>query len=263
MLARRHLPDAWVEFNERWGIPNGRREFLGRSARARRLYARFPRLRGPFQYQRNNDTRICEYAWAFERIMAAKPRRVLDVGGGLCGLQFVLERSGVHVVTVDPGEESTGLGWPVDAESMGRLNKAFGTNVELISTTVQAAGLSPGSIDVAYAISTLEHIPPGEISSLMTSIESALKPDGLVVLTIDLFLELHPFTTAMSNRWGTNIDIAELITASGLRMVDGYRDELYGFNEFSTDVILSRLEDFYVGYYHPCLAQCLVLKKLG
>jgi len=38
-----------------------------------------------------------------------------------------------------------------------------------------------------------------------------LKPGGRLVLTIDLFLNLKPFTSRTSNQFGVNVSIGELM----------------------------------------------------
>jgi SAM-dependent methyltransferase len=261
MLALRESSPETSEFNHKWGCPNGR-TIPGAGTRVGKLLVRrFPRVVGPFQYQLNNDTREREYAWAFQQITSLQPSRALDVGGGLCGMQFVLERSGVHVVNVDPGEDSTGLGWPVHTAAIERINRAFKTKVELVSATVQDAGLEPDSFDVAYSISTIEHIDAAELPTLLSSVREALKPGGSLVLTIDLFLDVEPFTRRTANRYGYNVDVRSLVRDAGMDLVVGDRSELFGFDEFSHLAIQENLERYFVGRLYPCMAQLLVLRK--
>ena len=85
--------------------------------------------------------------------------------------------------------------------------------------------------------------------------KSLLSPGGLVVLTIDLFLNLTPFCSRKTNIWGTNVSVAWIDELLGYTMVAGDRSELYGYEEFSTDQILSRLEEFTIGAGYPQLAQ--------
>ncbi|MGH9323445.1 MAG: class I SAM-dependent methyltransferase, partial [Vicinamibacteria bacterium] len=114
--------------------------------------------------------------------------------------------------------------------------------------------------DIVYSISTIEHIAPGEHQSLMTEIGRVLKPGGRCVLTVDLFLNLAPFTDRVENEFGVNVDVAGLCECSGLALVSGDRAELLGFPEFSAKEVLANLGGTLFGA-NPSLAQCLVLSK--
>ena len=124
---------------------------------------------GPFSIQRNNTTRTFEYPWAFHAA-ALKPGMQLEIGGGLSGFQFVLDRNGCKVVNVDPGMEATGVGWPCDDATMGEMNRLFGTSVELRNTVVTNAGLESSSFDRAFSISVLEHLPTAEIEDAIRAV---------------------------------------------------------------------------------------------
>jgi hypothetical protein len=83
------------------------------------------------------------------------------------------------------------------------------------------------------------------------------------VLTIDLFLNLAPFCSRTTNVWGTNASVAWIDEILGYTMVTGDRAELYGYQEFSTDRILSRLEEFAIGTGYPQLAQLVCFRAPG
>src|SRR3954451_17219804 len=116
MIARRELPPSYREFNGRWhapwGAPVGRRaRLLGTKSRTGM------RHRGPFAWQPNNTTREFEFPWAYEQITSlGAGLTVLEIGGGMSGLQFVLARDGHRVINVDPGLKARGRGWEVDAD---------------------------------------------------------------------------------------------------------------------------------------------------
>jgi SAM-dependent methyltransferase len=213
-----------------------------------------------FAYQPNSPTREFEYPWAWYAVPVVRGATVVDLGGSLAGFQFALSRAGCRVINVDPGESATGRGWPVDCESMARLNRAFGTDVALVNATLQAAKLRESSVDVVYPISTIEHIPDVELPDTMREVARILKPGGSCVLTVDLFLNLEPFTDRTANRYGTNVSVKSLVDASGLLLVLGKTDELYGYPDFDHRRVLASLYDKLVGEY-PVLAQCLVLTK--
>jgi 2-polyprenyl-3-methyl-5-hydroxy-6-metoxy-1,4-benzoquinol methylase len=267
MIGRRNLPPDYLAWNQKWGAPNGRSgptgvalRKVGTQRQGRRLLWRIPRLLGPFGFQLNSETRAFEYPWAYYTVPIVAGMTTVDVGGSLGGFQFVLAKEGARVTNVDPGQEATGLGWPVTASALAHLNAAFGTDVTLIPRRIEDAEIAEGSVDVVYSISTLEHIPADEIASTVQTIARILKPGGRFVLTVDLFLNLEPFCDRVENAFGTNLDIAALVEGSGMELVVGERRELCGFPEFDPRHILARLEDYLVGGY-PAVAQALVLQK--
>lgn len=267
MLARKHMPSSWVAWNRRWGAPFGRPFYLrtrtlrhGTALLDRTLFAAFPSLRGPFGFQPNNTTREVEYPWAFHVAPVTAGLRCLDIGGGLGGFQFVLAKSGCEVVNVDPGEASHGRGWPVDAASIARLNRAFGTRVTLHNCFLEDAPLSPATFDRVFSISVIEHIPPAESQALMRRAFDLLRPGGLFVITLDLFLNLEPFSPRRENEFGTNASVRMLAEAAPFEIAVGDRAELYGYPEFSAERVLAQIETLFLGDY-PVVPQLVVLRK--
>ena len=106
MLARRDLPQEYIEWNRRRSAPDG-------SAWTRRL----PRtwwtrpiaasLVGPFAFQVNNDTRRFEYPWACETLAPARGLSVLEMG------------------------RETEAHWPLNPRRFSLLSRRFGTSVTL------------------------------------------------------------------------------------------------------------------------------------
>ena len=138
MIARRSIPPEHERWNERWGAPFGNRWYVwtrtapcGRPLLDRLWFGRSLRRRGPFSLQANNTTRRAEYPWAFHAVPLREGMRVVEIGGGLSGFQFVVASLGCDVLNVDPGMESHGRGWPVDADAIDSVNRAFGTRVRL------------------------------------------------------------------------------------------------------------------------------------
>ncbi len=262
MLARRSLPDEFREWNRRWGAPFGYSSRAARFVRSRvpGLTSRFPQLGGPFAFQENNETRIYEFPWAFFAAPLERGMHAVEIGGSLSGFQFVLAMSVAKVTNVDPGESASGVGWPCTPASIGRLNRAFGTDVQLENCTLEAAHLADASVDRVYSISTIEHIPDHELPGLADDIRRILKPGGLVVLTIDLFLDIAPFTHRTENRFGWNIDVRAFVERLGLEMIVGDERELNGYPSFDPEYVLSELSELLYGSYPAC-AQLLVLRK--
>lgn len=260
MLASKEMPPQYASWNARHGAPFGRRLLGARAFRRMLPKQTYWRLRGPFSIQTNNVTRAYEYPWAFHAAAVSKGTRVLEVGGGLSGFQFALDREGCSVVNVDPGLDAKGVGWACDTATMRKLNGIFGTSIDLRNCTIDKANLEPEFYDRAFSISVLEHLPADEIVDVMQRVYKSLKPGGYFILTVDLFLNIFPFCTRERNEYGSNIDVASLIGRAPFTLINGNKQDLFGFPEFSTDRILSNLEQYFLGSY-PVLAQCLVLQK--
>ena len=260
MIAPRELPKSFDEWNRKHGAPYGRRVRVTRWAKRVLPLSLCLRVSGPFAVQPNNTTRLFEYPWAFHATPLAAGLKVLEIGGGLSGFQFHLDRHGCQVVNVDPGLEAKGVGWPCDASSMAKLNRLFGTGVELRNTVVADAHLEAEAYDRVFAISVLEHLPDEEADDAMRGALACLKPGGFCMLTVDLFLDIEPFTSQNENRFGKNASVRRLVEAAPFALVQGDPKELYGFDEFSADRVQSHLADYFIGMY-PALTQCLVLQK--
>lgn len=261
MLAPSQFPEAYQRWNRQTGAPTGYvRE-------KRQLVRRFVseetwlKWRGPFSIQPgNNTTRRYEYPWAWHAADLSSPKTIVEIGGSLAGFQFILSAEGHRVINVDPGMEAEGLGWEVTPETLGRLNKWFGTTVELRNTTLDKAGIDDNSVDLMFSISVLEHLTHDELKKVMNHAERILRPRGQFVITMDLFINLIPFTRREKNDYGTNQDVREMEEMSQLQLVQGKREELYGYPEFDAAKIQENLENYLVGNY-PTLTQCIVLQK--
>jgi SAM-dependent methyltransferase len=258
MLAPAALPLRYRLFNLRWGAPAGR--FLCKAVPRKRRITRWAApLVGCFAYQINNTTRAFEYPWVFEALNLDRGLRVLEIGGSLAGLQFVLDRVGCDVVNVDPGDES--FTWfPVTHETMARLNRVLGTAVTLKHCYLDQAGFPDASFDRVVSVSVFEHIPEALIAGVMAEVRRVLKPGGLLVMTVDLFLDVQPFAAAESNVYGRNVSVKSMVEASGLELVHGNRAELFGYPEFDPESVARRRASLLVGDY-PAMVQTLVLRR--
>jgi 2-polyprenyl-3-methyl-5-hydroxy-6-metoxy-1,4-benzoquinol methylase len=258
MLAPRYFSQQYQDWNDKWGAPFG----YPNARRINRIgiipLSQKYRLAGYFAFQANNTTRYFEYPWVYDQIDHTAGRAIIDVGAGVTGLQFVLAKMGHKVYCVDPGlADRASYTWgslPVTHEA---LNTAFHTDVTAYATTVEETSFSPDSFDYVTCVSTIEHISQESAESMV----QFLKPGGKMILTIDLSLDIIPWTDQPSNKWGSNIDVKRLVDAADQMMLTvGNPAELYGFEEFDPQDILRNLSNFYVGEY-PCMAQCLVLTK--
>lgn len=262
MIAPAALPPEYVAWNRKWHAPHGRPvpAWLGRLPLGS---AWIDRLRGPFAFQPNSSTRRFEYPWAFHAVPVRKGMNVVDLGGGLSGFQFALASSGARVINVDP---FVGYGSPDGyrqtdpAAQLSRLGRLFRATVEFRRSTLADAGLGARSVDVVYCISTLEHLDTTAVASIQEELPRVLVAGGCCVLTVDLFLDLAPFTTRSTNQWGANLDVGSFVERSALEMVAGNPLELYGCPGFDADRVQSQLSRYLLGEY-PGMAQCLVLRK--
>lgn len=216
---------------------------------------------GMFSVQPNNDTRIFEYPWAYDVAKCEKGMKVLDLGGGLAGFQFVLSQEGMQVFNIDPGLHASGKGWRCDDGNISILNKIFSTHVTLINSTIQSANLESNYFDRVFSISVIEHFSERDYVEAIDHIVRVLKPGGLFILTVDLFLDLKPFSSREQNEWGRNFPIGGIVQHSDLELVVGNKKELYGCEEFESDAIMSNLSQYFIGKYYPTLVQCMVLRK--
>jgi SAM-dependent methyltransferase len=211
--------------------------------------------------QPNSETRRFEYPWAFDRLsQLIGGKNILEIGGGLSGFQWVLARSGYAVTNVDPGLAAKGRGWMVTPNKHRALSRLFRAPVHLIPTVIEDAGLPDRSFDAIVCVSTLEHLTKADIEGVSSVIGRLLKPNGIIVLTVDLFLDVYPFASSRANQWGTNWEIGAFLQDSGLELVEGVRHELYGFPEFDPNDVRTRLGSFLCGAGGTALAQCLVAR---
>jgi len=255
MIGRRKLPQEFVQWNKHWSAPHGRSFPIARfnSWRCAQRY------RGPFAHQTNSKTRKFEYPWAFHTIEdIGRNLDIIDIGGALSGLQFVLAAAGHRVVNVDPGARDDTF-WGFTPKSHAFLSRVFRAPVRLFPMTLAEASLPDNSADVVMSISVLEHLELPEVIRTAQSIRRVLRPNGKVVLTIDLFLNLLPFTDQEEGKWGRNVNVREFLEVAGLELVSGNKSELFGFDEFRPDAILEA-EDRYLVTKDRCTAQCLVAR---
>lgn len=257
MLAPSRLPVRYRFWNLRWGAPFG----YPRTVRLSRLFRDRvwqDRLRGPFSHQANNTTRIFEYPWVAEQVRPRRGTRILEIGGGLSGLQFVFSKMGCDVTNVDPGVDAFGRDWGLSVRRFEELNEAYGTNVRLIRAKLEDAHLERESFDVVVSVSVIEHMGSEGGCAVLSRAAELLRPNGKIVLTLDLFPDLSPFGMAETNSYGTNVDVRKVV--DGLEIVVGRREELLGFPEFDAAAVLARKGDLLLGAT-PAWSQCVTLKK--
>lgn len=270
MLAPRELPPEYAAWNRRHAAPLGpawwRRLLRSRLwplavSLRRRPPPALVRALGPFAFQDNSLARAFEYPWCAE-VLAVRPgMRVLEVGAGASGLQWVLARGGAHVTSVDPLVPAPdGHDWTVTPAALRRLDRALGGGVRFVHDDLPGARLPSQGFDRIACISVVEHLAPADAAALMAEVGRLLAPGGRAAFTVDLFLGCAPFTPAPRCRWGHNVDVKALVDRSGLALTLGETSELLGHPDFDAGRVLSHLR-----HERLCLAdvmtQCLVLER--
>jgi len=255
------LPLEYLAWNRQWGAPYGY-STQGYVPYRLRLHPWASRFVGMFAFQSNNSSRRWEYAWAWDRGNIRPGLRCLDLGAGHSGFPFALARAGAESWVVDPFLDYGGSDhYGADPAAMvQKMNRAFHTDVKVVHGTIDDVGLPPGSVDRIFCLSALEHMPPDATQAIAQAAQRLLRPQGRFIATIDLFLNISPFTTRHRNRFGTNMDVRAFVEATGLRLIEGTPAELVGYAEFDADSIQSRLETFSVTVPYPVLTQCLVVE---
>ena len=274
MIGRRVLSPELKAWNEKWGAPfgySGNKLFADGSTPYRSTRHAFENPTspdvGPFGFQTNSYTRVLEYPWAYQAGAMEPGMKVLDVGGGISGFQFVAAQEGCRVVNVDPTARADYNRWSepglvsLTPEVHTMLNGVFGTDVTLVAERLQDAELEEASFDRVFCLSVLEHVDPAEAGSMLETTMRLLKPGGRAVLTVDLFLDLLPFGVLESNTWGINHDVGKLVKDSGMALVQGDPRELLGFPEFDRDRVVELLPELLVSSLYPVMTQMLVLEK--
>jgi len=261
MLARRTLPPEYAAWNKKWGAPWGHAASvrgLGAMARWTGVNYQLAPFFGPFAYQINSSTRTYEFPWTYYEVRPASGQRVLEIGGALSGLQFVLARAGCEVHNVDPFFDYGGGAYRSSPEKRhAQLNRAFKTDVKLYKSTLPDADIE-GTFDVIYSVSTLEHIPLDALEETLTFARRLLKPEGRIVLTVDLFLDLEPFGDRTTNKWGSNVAPKWIADVLKMDLTQGDPSELLGYEEFSAEGTLGRIEQYAINTGYPQLAQLMV-----
>lgn len=262
MLAPKLLPKSYADWNRAHRAPFGRRrgrQLLVRAGIGQNAWAL--RYCSPYAWQTNNTIRRFEYPWVFDQLEGLRrPLRVLDIGAGMAGLQFTLAQCGHEVHAVDPGMNANGKGWQLDIDFHARLARAHKAPVKLWPTTISGAEFHDDSFDVVLSVSAIEHFAENDLAEMTREVRRVVKPDGLIVLTVDLFLDVYPFTSRHSNTYGRNVDIRALLSALDADLVDGDRQELYGFSAFDPEHILTNLSVYAIGEGYPGLSQCLTAR---
>jgi len=115
--------------------------------------------------------------------------------------------------------------WAPTPQAFQLLNEALGTDVCLVNGYLEDAKFPDESFDRVISVSVFEHIAEPALATILAEIRRVLKPGGLAVMTVDLFLDVQPFAPAASNAYGHNVSVKWIVETSGLDLVGGRRAE--------------------------------------
>jgi len=105
----------------------------------------------------------------------------------------------LEVTSVDPLVNTEGSAWTFSPSGLKKLCQAFGVTLDFVSKYLHEAELPSDSSDRVFSISVMEHASTELIARTSKEIGRIMRPGGLFVATVDLFLDCYPFTDKMSN----------------------------------------------------------------
>jgi SAM-dependent methyltransferase len=183
-----------------------------------------------------------EYPFVLKNLDLKPGLRILDAGCGRAPLQFLLSELGMEVHGIDPYEN---VGWHgIDR----RLARKYGLSIEYRVEGMEKIGYPDGFFDRVMSVSVLEHVrarpvrdelktPQSEEDRLLQArmireMVRVLKKDGLLILTLDVM-----FPDSRTCLEG-NIDVKNLLDASGLMFLGGIPEGFYGSRPFDMRNVL-------------------------
>ena len=126
----------------------------------------------------SHRTRIFEYPWAVLNTDLKITDSVLDAGGGDGPFQFYLAKRCKAVINID--------------NSKGALDRAISTaqlfhyKMAFVHDNLINHSLTENFFDKIYCISSIEHNPSDQIIPCVEELNRLLKPDGTLIITLDV-----------------------------------------------------------------------------
>ena len=162
-------------------------------------------------------SRTHEYPWFAEQLRDVEGKSVLDIGAGICCVPLILAQRGARVTTVDRHDRiRTGPPTPQWNE-WGYLDYSE-LDARIRSFNIDASEFDDDErYDVIYSISVIEHMPRSTRRAVMAQAARLLKPDGEVLLSLDLI----PGTDDL---W--NLNEGKIVDETGHGDLDMFKAEL-------------------------------------
>lgn len=131
-------------------------------------------------------SRTHEYPWFADQMRDVEGRAILDIGAGACCLPLLLAERGARVTTVDRHDRIL-TGQPRNHwNEWGYLDYAS-LDDRIRSFNMDARDFNAGErYDVIYSVSVIEHMPCLSRRAVMAQAARLLKPQGTILLSLDL-----------------------------------------------------------------------------
>ena len=119
----------------------------------------------------------------FEHLKAASGLRIAEIGGGESRLLATLQRNNTCFNVEKFEGQDGGPGKEVKVRGVENVKVFLGENSPLLPTN---------SFDIVFSVSVIEHVPTGQLDAFFEDGLRILKPGGLWLHAIDIYLEDSP-----------------------------------------------------------------------
>ncbi|MFD1885623.1 class I SAM-dependent methyltransferase [Paenibacillus wenxiniae] len=144
-----------------------------------------------FGFFTKHSPRAYEYVWLADLVKKENPATsVLDIGAGVAPLPIYLSNQGIEVTTVDYSSflrnynDSDKTDW----NEWGYLDYSeVDSGIQSYNQSINEIEFTSESFDYIYSISVIEHMPATERQKMWPSLFKWMKPNGQLLLTIDLY----------------------------------------------------------------------------